>query len=85
MAADEIVQLYIRQEVASVTRPVKELKSFQRIHLAPGETKTVTFSLQAASLAIYDIAMRRRTEPGTYKIMVGSSSDKVSSIPLELK
>jgi beta-glucosidase len=85
MGADEIVQLYVRQDVASVTRPVKELKGFQRVHLQPGEKKTVTFALEASALAIYDIAMRRRTEHGVYRVMVGPSSAKLFSVPLEVK
>jgi beta-glucosidase len=85
MAADEIVQLYVRQEVASVTRPVKQLMGFRRVSLEPGEKKTMTFSLDAVSLAIYDINMNRRTEPGVYSIMVGPSSDKLSSIRLNVK
>jgi len=84
MGADEIVQLYVRQELASVTRPVKQLIGFQRIHLEPGETKTVTVLLEAASLAIYDIQMHRHTEPGIYKIMVGPSSKKLSSTLLQI-
>jgi beta-glucosidase len=85
LGADEIVQLYIRQEVASVTRPVKQLMGFRRVHLEPGEKKTVTIPLDAASLAIYDINMQRRTEAGMYTIMVGPSSDKLSSIRIQVK
>jgi beta-glucosidase len=61
-AGDEVVQLYIRDEVASVTRPVKELRGFQRISLGPGETRTVTFTLDADDLAFYDREMRRVVE-----------------------
>jgi beta-glucosidase len=80
MGADEIVQFYVRQEVASVTRPVKQLIGFRRIHLEPGEKMTVTLPLEAASLAIYDVNMNRRTEPGKYRIMVGPSSKELSSV-----
>lgn len=74
MAGTEIAQLYIRDEVSSVTRPVKELKGYQRVQLEPGETKTVTFSLTTESLAFYDLKMNYVVEPGAFKIMVGSSS-----------
>ena len=80
MGADEIVQFYVRQEVASVTRPVKQLIGFRRIHLEPGEKMTVTLPLEAASLAIYDVNMNRRTEPEIYRIMVGPSSKELSSV-----
>lgn len=74
MAGEEIVQLYIRDNVSSVTRPVKELKRYQRVALEPGETKTVTMELDAESLAFYDINMEYCVEPGSFKIMVGNSS-----------
>ena len=85
MGADEIVQLYVRQEVASVTRPVKQLMGFRRIHLEPGEKKTIIIPLEAASLAIYDINMQRRTEPGMYRIMAGPSSKDLKSISIKIK
>lgn len=71
---EEIVQLYIRDEFSSATRPVKELKDFMRVRLKPGETKTVDFDLSAEKLAFYDKDMRWVVEPGSFKIMVGSSS-----------
>lgn len=74
MAGDEIVQLYIRDNISSATRPVKELKRYERVSLEPGETKTVTMNLDAESLAFYDINMEYCVEPGTFKIMVGNSS-----------
>ncbi len=85
MVGDEIVQLYIRQETASVTRPVKQLMGFCRVRLEPGEKKTVTFPLDGASLAIYDINMHRRTEPGAYRVMAGPSSSELSSIRINVK
>ena len=85
MGGDEIVQFYVRQEVASVTRPVKQLIGFRRIHLQPGEKTTVTLPLEAASLAIYDINMNRRTEPGMYRIMAGPSSKELSSVRMMVK
>ena len=74
VGADEIVQMYIRDLVSSVTRPVKELKGFERVSLAPGETKTVTFAITPASLQFYDRDMQRVVEPGEFEIMVGNSS-----------
>ncbi len=70
----EVVQLYIRDRVSSVTRPVKELKGFQKISLKPGETKTVALDITPDSLAFYDINMEYVVEPGEFEIMVGSSS-----------
>ena len=71
---EEVVQLYVRDVVSSVTRPVKELKGFQRISLGPGETRTVTFEVTPEHLAFYDIDMVYRVEPGEFRLMVGSSS-----------
>ena len=78
VAGDEVVQLYIRDEVSSATRPVKELKGYQRVHLNAGETKTVTLTLTAESLAFYDIKFNYVVEPGDFTIMVGNSSDTKS-------
>ena len=61
--ADEIVQLYVRDLVGNVTRPVKELKGFQRLRLKPGEKRTVSFVLKPAELAFYGQDMRLATEP----------------------
>jgi beta-glucosidase len=71
---DEVVQLYIRDLVSSVTRPVKELKGFRRISLDPGETRTITFDVTPDHLAFYDIDMVYRVEPGEFRLMVGPSS-----------
>ena len=73
---EEVAQLYIRDNVSSVTRPVKELKGYQRVFLKAGETKTVEFTLGAESFAFYDINMNYVVEPGTFTIMTGSSSNK---------
>ncbi len=75
-AGDEVVQLYVRDLVASVTRPVKELRGFERIHLAPGETRTVSFTLTAEDLAFYGRDLRRLVEPGRFKVFVGTSSQE---------
>ena len=72
---EEIVQMYIRDNVSSATRPVKELKGYQRVALKAGETKTVSFTIDAESLAFYDINMAYCVEPGEFIIMTGSSSN----------
>ena len=66
--------MYIRDKVSSVTRPVKELKGFQRITLSPGETKTITLEITPEHLAFYNIDMKYVVEPGEFEIMVGNSS-----------
>jgi beta-glucosidase len=74
-AGDEVVQLYIRDTAASVTRPVKELKGFQRITLRPGEKKQVEFVLTAEQLGFWNRQMRFTVEPGEFKVMVGPNSE----------
>ncbi|HKO59604.1 MAG TPA: beta-glucosidase BglX [Pyrinomonadaceae bacterium] len=76
-AGDEVVQLYIRDMAASVTRPVKELKGFQRITLQPGETKRVEFTLGPDQLGFYDRMMRFAVEPGEFRVMVGPNSEEL--------
>jgi beta-glucosidase len=71
---EEVVQLYIRDEVSSVTRPVKELRGFRRITLNPGETKSVEFVLGPDALSFLNRDMRRVVEPGTFTIMAGGNS-----------
>lgn len=71
---DEVVQMYIRDKVSSVTRPVKELKGFQRITLSPGQTKSVTLEITPEHLAFYNIDMNYVVESGEFEIMVGNSS-----------
>jgi beta-glucosidase len=71
---DEVVQMYIRDCCSSVTRPIKELKGFQRISLQPGQTKTVTFEITPELLSFYDINMKFGVEPGEFEIMIGNSS-----------
>jgi beta-glucosidase len=74
MTGDEVVQLYIRDEVSSVIRFEKELRGFERITLNPGETRTVHFTLTPEELFMYDREMNRVVEPGWFTIMIGSSS-----------
>jgi len=73
-AGTEVVQLYIRDMVSSVTRPVKEMKGFQKILLSPNETKTVALDITPDSLAFYDLKMKYTVEPGEFEIMAGNSS-----------
>ena len=73
-AGDEVVQLYLRDELASVAQPVIALKGFQRLHLAAGESRTVRFLLDSTQLALTDTLGRRIVEPGSFRVMVGASS-----------
>jgi beta-glucosidase len=73
-AGTEVVQMYIRDLVSSVTRPVKELKGFHKVNLEPGETRTVDLDITPDSLAFYDVNMKYVVEPGDFEIMVGTSS-----------
>jgi beta-glucosidase len=83
-AGDEVVQLYIRDLVSSLTRPVMELKDFKRITLSPGESKTVNFTITPDKLSFLDINMNRIVEPGAFDIMVGTSSAKFQTAKLEV-
>ncbi len=74
MDGDETVQLYIRDDYSSVTRPVKELKGYKRIHLKKGETRTVEFDVPFNALAFYDQDMKYVVEPGTFTVMAGPSA-----------
>ena len=74
-AAEEVVQLYIHDRTASATRPVRELKAFRKIALAPGESKTVEFRLRAADLAFYGLQNRPVVEPGTFDVWVAPSAE----------
>lgn len=75
-SGEEVVQLYVNDEVASVTRPVKELKAFQKIALIPGESKRVQFTLTPEQLKFYNLEMKWTIEPGTFKVYVGPSSSE---------
>jgi beta-glucosidase len=79
---DEVAQLYMHPKVASVTQPVMQLRGFQRIALKPGEKKTVEFAITPETLSILNIDMQRVVEPGVFELMVGSSSDKTSTVKL---
>ena len=77
VTGDEVVQLYINDVIATVPRPVKELKAFKRVNLKAGETRTVDLKVKAESLAFYNLDMKRVVEPGMFKVMVGSSSGNI--------
>ena len=81
----EVVQLYIHDEFASIIRPIKELKGFELVSLKKGETKTVNFTLTDKELGFYDNEGNYLVEPGTFKIMVGGSSDKGLQGGFEIK
>ncbi|MEJ2008844.1 MAG: glycoside hydrolase family 3 N-terminal domain-containing protein [Acidobacteriota bacterium] len=83
-AGDEVAELYIHERVSEVTQPVEELRKFQRVSLKPGQTRTVTFTLTPQDFAQWDINMHFKVEPGIYDVMVGGSSNKTISVPLEL-
>jgi beta-glucosidase len=76
-AGDEVVQLYTRDVVSSVTTYEKNLRGFERVHLKPGETRTLTFVLKPDDLALWDRSMRFVVEPGAFKVMLGSSSEDI--------
>lgn len=81
----EIVQLYIRDMVGSVTRPVKELKGFQKIFLKAGESRTVNFEINADMLKFYNSDLDFVCEPGDFEVMIGANSRDVESLPFVLK
>ena len=80
LAGKEVVQLYIRDIVGSITRPVQELKGFQKIELAPGETKTVSFEITPELLKFYNGDLKFDWESGDFEIMVGSNSKDVKKV-----
>jgi beta-glucosidase len=81
----EVAQLYIRDEVSSVTRPVKELRGFKRIALDPGKSETVTFKLGPDELSFLNREMKRVVEPGDFKVMVGGNSEDLISATLKVE
>ena len=83
-AGAEVVQLYVRDEVASVTRPIRELKGFERVELAPGQSRTVTFTLRPDDLQFWGEDGAWTVEPGWFTVMVGGSSAATQSARFEL-
>jgi beta-glucosidase len=84
VAADEVAQLYIRDLVGTVTRPVKELKGFRRLRLNPGERHVVSFRIHTEELAFFGANMQRRVEPGTFRVWIGPDSNADLSADIEL-
>ncbi|MEM1411243.1 MAG: glycoside hydrolase family 3 N-terminal domain-containing protein [Pseudomonadota bacterium] len=85
VTGDEVVQLYLRDLVSSVTRPVKELKGFQRVTLAPGTETTVTLPITPEALAFFNKDLQRVVEPGEFEVMVGNSSISHQSTTLRVR
>ena len=83
-AGDEVIQLYVRDQTASVTRPLKELKGFERITLAPGEARTVRIALNSDAFALWNLDMEEVVEPGLFDIMVGPDSENLQTVTLEI-
>jgi beta-glucosidase len=81
-SGDEVVQLYVHDDEASVTRPVLELKRFQRLTLQPGERRTITFELTPDDLALWNPEMKHVVEPGTFTISAGPNSVELKTARL---
>ena len=84
VAGEEVVQFYIRDHFASAIRPVKELKGFEKIMLNSGETKKVSFTVNWETLAFYGADEKFKAEPGKFSVMIGTNSDDLQSLELEL-
>lgn len=84
-AGDEVVQLYVRDDAASITRPMLELKRFERVTLRPGERRTVRFTLTPEDLSLWNLQMRRVVEPGTFTISSGPNSVQLRSATLTVR
>jgi beta-glucosidase len=84
VAGDEVVQLYLHDVLSSVTRPVKELKGFRRVTLAPGQGTTVQFTLDSEAFALWDEHMKHVVEPGAFEIMVGPNSVDLKSATIDV-
>ena len=83
-AGDETVQIYVHQQIGSVTRPIKELKAFRRISLKPGEAANLSFILDSTAFRIWNLAMQRVVEPGAFDIMAGPDSVDLKSVVLHI-
>lgn len=84
-AGTEVVQLYLRDDIGSTTRPLQQLRGFQRVELAPGESRELSFTLDQDDFALLDDKLRRVVEAGTFTVMVGGSSDDVQSVSFAVK
>jgi beta-glucosidase len=85
VAGDEVVQLYVRDDVGSVTRPVQELRGFRRVRLEPGQTRTVSFAVGVQDLAFNNAALARVAEPGSFLLLVGGSSANTINLPFRME
>jgi beta-glucosidase len=85
VAGDEVVQLYVRDDVGSVTRPVQELRAFRRVRLTPGETRTIDFWVDIQDLAFHNAALARVAEPGSFTLFVGGSSAETKQLRFQLE
>jgi beta-glucosidase len=85
VAGDEVVQLYVRDDVGSVTRPVQELRAFRRVNLKPGETRTIDFWIDIQDLAFHNAALARVAEPGSFTLFVGGSSAETKQLRFQLE
>lgn len=83
-SGETVLQLYLRDASASVSRPLKELKGFQKLMLAPGESRSVSFDIDESMLAFYDQSLRLITEPGWFEVMVGQDSENLLQTRFEL-
>lgn len=84
VAGDEVVQLYIRDDVGSITRPVQELHGFRRVRLAAGETRTIAFEIDIQDLAFHDASLARVAEPGSFTVFTGGSSADTKQLKFRL-
>ncbi len=82
---DDVIQLYVHDELASITRPLKELKGFQRVHIPAGQSRTVSFEIDENDLSFIGADLKRRVEPGFFKIFVGPDSDTDNYTRLQLR
>ena len=85
VAGEEVIQLYVRDLVGNVTRPVLELKGFKKVLLQPGETVNVAFQLSSADLAFWNNDMQFKAEPGDFNVFVGTNSDELLQASFVLK
>jgi beta-glucosidase len=81
---EEVVQLYIRDVVGSITRPLKELKGFQKVFLKKGESKKISFTIGVDDLKFYNYDLRWIAEPGDFEVMIGTNSDQVNKASFKL-
>lgn len=85
LKGDEVVQMYIRDLVSSITRPSKELKGFRRITLKPGATETVEFPITSEALSFLDGSMNRVVEPGAFDVMVAPNATELRTMRLDVE